>query len=104
MSQDFVKVASISEVPEGSLKTVTLGDSKVTIANTGGNYYAIGALCTHAQVDLGEGELNDETIICAGHGAAWNIKTGEAKFARPLPPEPLYEVKVEGSDILVKSK
>ena len=104
MNQDFVKVALKSEISEGSLKTVSLGDEKVTIANTSGQYHAIGAICTHAQVDLADGELNGETIICAGHGAVWNLKTGEGTFPRPLPPEPLYEVKVDGSDILIRPK
>lgn len=104
MSQDFVRVASISEVPEGSLKTVALGEAKVVIANVGANYYAMSAICTHAQWDLADGELEGETVICPGHRASWNLNTGEAEFYSPLDPLPLYEVKVEGSEILIKTK
>ena len=104
MSQVFTRVASTSEVPEGSLKTVALGEAQVVIANLGGNYHAIGAICTHAEWDLADGELEGETIRCGGHGAAWDLKTGEATFHSPLEPEPLYEVKVEGSEILIKPK
>lgn len=104
MSQDFVRVASTSEVPEGSLKTVALGEAKVVIANVGANYYAMGAICTHAEWDLADGELDGESIICAGHGAEWSLKTGESTFHSPLEPVPLYEVKVDGSEILIKAK
>lgn len=101
---DYVKVASTSQIPEGKMKTLSLGSNEVLVANVGGQYYAIGAICNHKQWDLSEGALEGDTVVCAGHGSRWNLKTGEAKFVRPLPPEPVYEVKIEGSDILIKSK
>jgi nitrite reductase/ring-hydroxylating ferredoxin subunit len=103
-SGGFVKVASTSDIPEGRMKTVTAGAEDVLVANVGGTYYAIGAICKHREWDLSEGTLEGETVVCAGHGSRWNLKTGEGTFTRPLPSEPVYEVKVEGSDILVKAK
>ena len=104
MSEDFVKVATVDEIPEGSMKTVSLGNEQAVIANIRGLYQSIGAICPHQEWDLSEGTLEDESITCAGHGAVWNLKTGEADFMEPLPPEPVYEVKIEGSDILLKRK
>ena len=104
MSQEFVKVAATSDVPSGSLKAVDLGQDQIVIANVNGKYYAIGRECNHAQWDLSEGELEGESITCAGHGAIWNLKTGEGSFPMPLTSEQVYDVKVEGSDILLKKR
>ena len=104
MSQEFVKVATVQDIPEGKLKTVEVGSEKVVIANVGGKFYAIGATCTHQGWDLSEGMLEGETIVCAGHGSRWDLKTGQGKFVRPLLPEPVFDVKVVGADIVVKKK
>ena len=103
-SGNFLRVAPTSEIPEGKMKTLSVGPHKVLVANVGGKYYAIGAICNHKQWDLSEGKLEEDTVVCAGHGSRWNLKTGEATFVRTLTPEPVFEVKVEGSDILVRPK
>lgn len=104
MSEEFVKVASTSSVPSGSLKAVSIGRDQIVLANVDGKYYAMGSVCTHAQCDLSEGTLEGETIICSGHAAEWDLKSGQAKFMMPLPSEPLFDVKVEGSDILLRKR
>lgn len=98
---NFVKVAETSEVPEGSMKSFDVSGTQVLIANVGGKYHAIGAICKHAEWDLSEGTLEDHKVVCAGHGAIWNLNTGQAEFDEPLEPEPVYKVKVEGNSILV---
>ncbi len=104
MAEGFVKVATIDEIPEGEMKTVDLSGEKAVIANVNGKYQAIGAICTHQEYDLSEGTLEDDNITCIGHGAVWNLTTGEAEYAEDLAPEPVYEVKVDGPDILLKRK
>ena len=101
---DFVQVAKASDIKEGRLKSVNANGEDVTIANVNGKYYAIAAICNHAGWDLAEGELEGESIVCAGHGAKWNLLTGEAEFDEPLHPEPLYDIKVEEDLIWTKKR
>jgi len=104
MPEEFVRVASTSSMPSGKLKGVSIGRDQIVLANVDGKYYAMGSICTHAQCDLSDGTLEGETLICSGHAAEWDLKSGYAKFAVPLPPEPLYDVKVDGSDILIRKR
>ncbi|MBI2127180.1 MAG: Rieske 2Fe-2S domain-containing protein [Thaumarchaeota archaeon] len=104
MPDDFVKVAKVSEIADATLKTVSVKDGDVTIANVDGKYYAIGAICKHAEWDLSEGYIESDSIVCAGHGAKWNLQTGEAEFHEPLDPEPLYDVKIVGDDIYLRKR
>jgi len=101
---NFVQVAKVSDIGKGELKTVSFNGEDMTIANVNGKYYAIGAICNHAGWDLAEGELEGESIVCAGHGARWNLLTGEAEFDEPLDSEPLYDVKVEGNGIFLRKR
>ncbi len=100
-SSEYVKVAKVSELKEGSLKRVDLGEESVVLTNIRGQYYAIGGICHHEEWDLSEGMLEGHTLVCAGHGAEWDLKTGKAKFDEPLEPEPVYGVKIEGQDVLI---
>ncbi|MFQ6011049.1 MAG: Rieske (2Fe-2S) protein [Nitrososphaerales archaeon] len=104
MDQDFLRVTSTAEFTPNTMKTVQFRGEEVVIANVGGEYYAIEALCKHAQWNLSEGSLEDGKIVCAGHGAIWDVKTGNASFPRPLPALSTYEVKVEGRDLLLKAR
>jgi len=101
---EFIKVAKVEEVPPNSMKTFIINDEAILIANVEGKYYAIGAYCKHAEWDLSEGQLIGKKIICAGHGAIWDLETGKAEFEEPLEDEPVYEVKIENGMIYVKLK
>ena len=104
MNQEFVKIASTEEVTEGMMKTVNLGEEQVLLVNVERKIHAIRSICTHAGLDLSEGELEGDKVVCAGHGAKWDLNTGNAVFNRSIPPEPVYETKVEGSELYVRRK
>jgi nitrite reductase/ring-hydroxylating ferredoxin subunit len=99
---DFQRTIRVSDLPPGTLKTVQLKGEDVTLANADGKFYGIGALCNHQFVSLDLGELQGTKVVCAGHGAEWDLTTGKAEFIEPLEDMPLYEVKVEDGHIFVR--
>ena len=101
---EFVKVASTSEIPDGKMKAVQMIGHEVCLANIGGTYYAIGNLCTHVGGILAQGSLKDYLVTCPLHGSKFDVRTGEVKRGPAMQPEPSYEVKVEGTTILVRPK
>ena len=74
---DFVTVATLSDVPEGTLKLVQVGDEEIALANVAGTVYAISDVCPHRQASLSEGELEGELLMCPRHGSMFDVKTGE---------------------------
>ena len=50
---EFVRVASVEEVPPGSSLLVEVDDEPVALFNCDGEIYAIGDTCTHAEASLG---------------------------------------------------
>ncbi len=101
---EFVKTVESSRVPPGSMLTVEAGGESILLANVDGEYFGMGAICTHEQWDLSEGSIDGTAVTCAGHGSVWDLRTGRAVFDEPLEDEPLYEVKEEGGFLFVRRK
>lgn len=93
-----------SELPPGNMKTVKVDGEDVLLVNVDGEYFGIGAICMHEEWDLSEGTLEDHKVTCAGHGTIWDLKTGKGEYVEPVPDEPLYDVKVEGDQIMVRRR
>ena len=97
----FVRAAKVSEVPQGRVKVVEVGDEDVALCNVGGEIYAIANVCTHDDGPLGEGYLVGDEIECPRHGARFAVRTGEVKSLPAIVPIPTFEVQIDGDDILV---
>ena len=104
MPEEFVRVASISEIPADKMKTVQYKSQQICLANIKGKYYAIKNTCTHLGGPLAQGKLEDHIVECPWHGSRFDLTTGEAKRGPAQTPEPVYEVKVEGTSILIRPK
>lgn len=99
---DFVKVAKITDVPAGHMKTVVVNGKQIALANIDGEFFAIGDSCTHAGCSLGgEGVLDGNVVTCGCHGGQFDVTTGKVVGPPPAEDEPSYKVKIEGDTILV---
>ena len=101
----FERVCALSEVPEDGALRVELPDVDVAIVHFEGEVYAIEDVCSHAEVALTDGEVEEfdgaPTIECALHGSCFDLRTGEPTNLPATEPVPVYPVRVEGDDVLV---
>lgn len=104
MTEELVRVASTSEVPPDKMKLVQYKGKAVCLANAAGKYYAIQNICTHMGGPLAQGRLEGEVVECPWHGSRFDLATGEVKRGPAKTPEPVFEVKVEGTTILIRPK
>ncbi len=98
---DFVRVASVGDIPQGEMLIVQLNGDDVVLANVDGEIYAFGGECTHRGGSLGDGFLEGVEVECPLHQGRFNVKTGEVAGEPPDSPIPTYQVLVEGNDIKV---
>jgi glycine betaine catabolism B len=101
---EFVRVASVSDIPEGRMKKVMVGPQQVLVSNVKGKYYAIGNVCTHMGGPLDQGILDSHEVQCPWHGSHFDVTSGQVKRGPATRPEPVYDVKVEAGSILVRPK
>jgi 3-phenylpropionate/trans-cinnamate dioxygenase ferredoxin subunit len=98
---DYVKATSVDAVPDGGAIRVTIGDVPVAIVRSDGEIYAIRDVCSHANVALSEGEIEDQTVECWLHGSRFDLVTGKPTGLPATQPVPVYPVKIDGDDVLV---
>ena len=102
--EDYVKVASLDKLPPGEMMHVEIGSREILLVNLDGKVHACSDVCPHQFSQLSYGELDGEEISCPLHGATFNVITGDqlpGKYAQ-FGPVAVYEVRLDGSDILVK--
>jgi len=104
LSEDFVKAADIKDIPRSQMKAVEVDGENICIVNIEGKYFAIGSVCTHEGGPLADGTLEGYEVECPWHGSKFDVRTGEVTNPPADTPEPVYEVKVEGNNILVKKR
>lgn len=98
---EYIKVASLNELPPGRMKRVEVAGRYVALVNVEGTVYALDNNCPHQGGPLAFGDLDGEVITCPWHGWRWNARTGRAVWPEVDWRVFRYPVKVEGRDILV---
>ena len=99
---EFQKIAKTSEIIDGEVMPFYLNGIGIAICNINNNYYAFRDECSHETFPLADGDIEGENIVCIYHGAEFDVKTGEAVCLPAIEPVEVYELKVEGDDILIK--
>ena len=96
----YVKVATVSDVEPGKVKEITVNEKVIALCNVNGMFYALDNICLHRGGPLGQGYMEGEKVECPWHGWQFEVKTG-ATALNPNAKVPTYEVKVEGTDVMV---
>lgn len=103
MDNTFVKATTVSDIPDGTMKTVVVQGKPLALSNVDGTFFAVDDICTHEHCSLGtEGFLDSSTITCGCHGAMYDATTGKVLSLPATQDLRSYDVKVEGADVFVK--
>jgi 3-phenylpropionate/trans-cinnamate dioxygenase ferredoxin subunit len=98
----LLRACSLSELADESALHVDLAGKPVCIARSRGEVFAISDVCSHADVALSEGDVEDGHIECWLHGSMFDLRTGRPTGLPATRPVPTYPVTVEGDDVLVQ--
>lgn len=99
------RVASVGDIPAGEARSFHLAGQPICIVNLGvDGFRAVGDVCSHAEAYLHEGELDveDATIECPLHGSVFDLNTGAARTLPATKPVPVYDVAVDGDDLMIE--
>jgi NADPH-dependent 2,4-dienoyl-CoA reductase/sulfur reductase-like enzyme/nitrite reductase/ring-hydroxylating ferredoxin subunit len=101
---DLTAGIPLDQCAEGQTISARVGDEPVLLSRFDGEFYAIGATCTHYGGALGEGLNHAGTVRCPLHHACFDLKTGAALRAPALDPVDRWRVDVEGNTLFVREK
>lgn len=98
---EFVKVASASEIPEGTGVALEVKGRRVALFNVDGDFHAVDGVCPHQGGPLGEGTLDGSIVTCPLHFWQFDVVRGHAP---DLPQARIdkFRVKVEDGAVLIE--
>ena len=75
---EWTKVAGLTDLAEGRVQTVTVGQRTLALSHFGGRYGALDNRCPHQGGPLGEGSIENGLLRCPWHGWDFCPITGKA--------------------------
>ena len=112
----LLEAGRTGELQEGTMKEVSINGHEILLAKVSNKYYAAANHCPHMGGRLSQGKLEGTVVTCPLHGSQFDLRDGQVvrwlkgaglfsalgkvlKSPRPLA---IYNVKVEGDEILVE--
>jgi len=72
----------------------------VVVKDSAGEVHAIGDTCTHGDISLAEGFVEDEDIECWAHGSKFSLASGKPLNLPAYEPVPVFAVTVDADGVV----
>ncbi len=95
-------VCNQSELGDGQMLLVTVGDERVVIARCTEGFFAFSDHCTHQGGSLSDGALVGCTVQCPWHGSQFDVCTGRVVAGPAQEKIITYTVEVRNNEIYVQ--
>ena len=98
-----LEICPVEDIKPGRAIRVTIAGHAIAIAKAkDGKVYAIDDKCSHGEISLSEGFVENDSIECWAHGAKFSLETGAALTLPAFEPVAVYEVFVEDGQIYLE--
>lgn len=102
----FELACAPTDVPADEALGVTIGSLDVAIARSVADdgteeFFALQDLCSHAAVNLSEGEVADCAVECWLHGSRFDLRTGKPTGLPATEPVATFPVEVRADGLYV---
>jgi len=102
VADGFVRVCSVDDLPTvGALQVEIAGETVAIVRDSAGDIHAIDDTCSHANVSLSEGDVEDGEIECWLHGSRFDLRSGKPTGLPATATIAVYTVKIDGDDVFV---
>lgn len=98
-----VEVGAVDDFQPGTATRVTVDGEPVALVRIGDDFYAIGDICSHANVSLSGGEVwcEERQLECPKHGSAFSLITGEPDTLPATQPVAVHVVTVSNGRVSI---
>jgi 3-phenylpropionate/trans-cinnamate dioxygenase ferredoxin subunit len=96
------KICALDELePNEAIKVDIDGVSIAVVLDSHGSVFAIGDTCTHGDISLSEGFVEEDTLECWAHGSKFSLRTGKPLTLPAYEPVPVYQVDLIDGDVYI---
>ncbi len=98
-------VCKLDELASGTAKRFDVNGVPVAVVRIENEVFAIGDICSHANVSLSDGEVWCETnqLECPRHSSAFSLVTGVPETLPATQPVPVYVVRLIDGNVDVEA-
>ena len=96
------KVCAVSDLELNTAKKVVVDGTPIALVlDSEGTVHAIGDTCTHGDISLSEGFVEDDTLECWAHGSKFSLLSGKPLSLPAYEPVPVYVVTITDGDVFI---
>ena len=97
-------VCRFDEIESGTAKRFVVDGRPIAVVRIENEVFAIGDVCSHANVSLSDGEVWCETkqLECPRHSSAFSLVTGVPETLPATQPVPVYGASVVDGKVVVE--
>ena len=97
----MIRACALSDLDEGKPFGVEIDDEPVVLDRPGDDVHALRDECSHASLNLSEGEVTKKGIECWLHGSCFDLRTGQPSSLPATEPVDVYPVEIRDGDVYV---
>ena len=90
-----------SDLVPGKPIKLNLDGQDICVARVGDEEFAVGDLCSHADVSLSEGEVEGHFIECWLHGSRFDLRTGAPESLPATTAVPTFTTSRDGDTVTI---
>jgi 3-phenylpropionate/trans-cinnamate dioxygenase ferredoxin subunit len=96
------RAVAVAELVENQATRVVLDGVPIAVVkDSAGTVHAIGDTCTHGEISLSEGFVEEETLECWAHGSQFSLVTGKPLNLPAYEPVPVFSVEIIDGDVYI---
>jgi 3-phenylpropionate/trans-cinnamate dioxygenase ferredoxin subunit len=97
-----IRICSVDELSPSAAVRVVIGETPIAVVkDSAGEVHAIGDTCTHGDISLSEGFVEDQTLECWAHGSQFSLRTGKPLTLPAYEPVPVFAVSIVDGDVYI---
>jgi 3-phenylpropionate/trans-cinnamate dioxygenase ferredoxin subunit len=95
----------VSELSTSTAKKVVVDGIPIAVVmDSAGEVHALGDTCTHGDISLSEGFVEDDTLECWAHGSKFELTSGKPLTLPAYEPVPVFAVEIVDGDVYIGEK
>ena len=98
-----IRICALDDLKPGKALRVVISDHPIALVRAKtGDVFALDDKCSHGEISLSEGFVDNSTIECWAHGAKFELSSGKPLSLPAYEPVSTYEVIIENGDIFIE--
>lgn len=95
MASMEIRATTTAEISPEEARAFTVEGREIVFCEVEGEIYALDGICTHEDLPLDGGEVEDGILECPWHGARYEVCTGRVRALPATRPLRTYPVRVD---------